>query len=447
MWQFEAIEDKIIHLIIKDREFAILVLNELDANLFTNVTCERMIKVIKQYHNKYNGIPELDEVKTLISGSPILSKNFDFIEAERIYGDMELKPSEIDFVKDAVPKFIKHSNFKKLITMASADVYRNDTPDTQEEIYNKFDEGFKKIKQYNMDKDLGVSIYDVKERYARLKNKHIGGVKPALEGLQKAVGAYYAGEVYAYLGSTGSGKSVMLVNDALAAVKQGFNVVYITLELEPQSIGLRIDQNVASKEASVLIRDNMTVANLEKKYKEIKKLTGAGDMITKQYPNYGTNCNGIRTYLEMLRMYKDYECQFLVVDYGELLASNAERMNEYERQGAVFSDLAALAVELGIPVLTASQSNRPSREGDGSGKPQTLDGSRIAESFKKLFPLFGCYSINAKGGQDVILNKRYLYIVKNRNGFAETKVPFIMNTMIMTIKDDIDIDEDEEQFE
>jgi hypothetical protein len=29
-----------------------------------------MIKVIKQYHNKYNGIPELDEVKTLISGSP-----------------------------------------------------------------------------------------------------------------------------------------------------------------------------------------------------------------------------------------------------------------------------------------------------------------------------------------------------------------------------------------
>ena len=45
----------------------------------------------------------------------------------------------------------------------------------------------------------------------------------------------------------------------------------------------------------------------------------------------------------------------------------------------------------------------------------------------------------------MILNKRYLYIVKNRNGFAETKVPFIMNTMIMTIKDDIDIDE--EQFE
>jgi len=445
MWAFEAIEDKIIHLILFDREFAILVLNELDASLFASVTCERMLKVIKQYHNKYNGIPELDELKTLISGSTILSKNFDFVEAERIYGDMELKPSEIDFVKDSIPKFIKHSNFKKLITLASADVYRNDTPDTQEEIYNKFDEGFKKIKQYNMDKDLGVSIYDVKERYARLKNKHIGGVKPALEGLQKAIGAYYAGEVYAYLGSTGSGKSVMLVNDALAGVKQGFNVVYITLELEPQSIGLRVDQNVSSKEASILIKDNLTVANLEKKYKDIKKLTKAGDMITKQYPNYGTNCNGIRTYLEMLRMYKDYECQFLVVDYGELLSSNAERMNEYERQGAVFSDLAALAVELNIPVLTASQSNRPSRDGDGSGKPQTLDGSRIAESFKKLFPLFGCYSINAKGGQDVILNKRYLYIVKNRNGFAETKVPFIMNTMIMTIKDDIDIDE--EQFE
>jgi len=90
MWAFEAIEDKIIHLILFDREFAILVLNELDASLFASVTCERMLKVIKQYHNKYNGIPELDELKTLISGSTILSKNFDFVEAERIYGDISI---------------------------------------------------------------------------------------------------------------------------------------------------------------------------------------------------------------------------------------------------------------------------------------------------------------------------------------------------------------------
>ena len=445
-WQFEAIEDKIIHLIIKNREFAVLVLNELESNLFANPTCEKMLNVIKVYNNKYNSIPELDEVKTLIAGSAKLSKDFDFLEAERIYGDMELKPSEVEYVKEAIPKFIKHSKFKKLIIQASAEIYKNDTPETQDEIYSSFDDQFKKIKQYNMSKDLGVSIYDVKERYAKLKNKHIGGVKPALEGLQKQIGGYYNGEVYAYLGSTGSGKSVALVNDALAALKQGFNVVYITLELSPESIGLRIDQNVVQKEAHVLIKETLTIGNLEKKYKDIQKLTGAGDLIVKQYPNYGINCNGIRTYLEMLRLYKDFECQFLVIDYGELLGSNADKINEYERQGAVYSDMAALAIELDIPILTASQSNRPERQEEGA-KPKALDGSRIAESFKKLFPLFGCYSINAKGGEDVILNKKYLYIVKNRNGFADIKVPFIMNTMLMTMTDDFDIEDEEEQFE
>ena len=47
----------------------------------------------------------------------------------------------------------------------------------------------------------------------------------------------------------------------------------------------------------------------------------------------------------------------------------------------------------------------------------------------------------------MILNKRYLYIVKNRNGFAETKVPFIMNTMLMQVTDDFNMDDEEEQFE
>jgi replicative DNA helicase len=446
MWQFEAIEDKIIHLIIKDREFAILVLNELDANLFTNVTCERMIKVIKQYHNKYNGIPELDEVKTLISGSPILSKNFDFIEAERIYGDMELKPSEIDFVKDAVPKFIKHSNFKKLITMASAEIYKNDTPDTQEEIYSSFEEKFKKIRRYNMDRDIGHKLFDVKGRYARLKNKFTGGIKPSLENLQKIIKGYFKKEAYAYMGDTGAGKSILLINDALSAVKQGFNVVYVSLELEPQDLALRIDQNVSSKESYTLLKDIGTVDYLEKKYADIKKLTGAGEMFLKEYPNGSATCNTIQAYLELLEMYEDFKCDFLIIDYMDIMKPNEGFTNsDYRDQAKIANEISALAKELDIPILSAMQANRAGREEDGVKK--VLDKNRVADSYGKLRPLYGVYSINSKGGNDVILNKHFLFVNKNRNGPADVRANFIMNKMLMQVKDDVEIEDEEEQFE
>jgi replicative DNA helicase len=145
-------------------------------------------------------------------------------------------------------------------------------------------------------------------------------------------------------------------------------------------------------------------------------------------------------------MYEDFKCDFLIIDYMDIMKPNEGFTNsDYRDQAKIANEISALAKELDIPILSAMQANRAGREEDGVKK--VLDKNRVADSYGKLRPLYGVYSINSKGGNDVILNKHFLFVNKNRNGPADVRANFIMNKMLMQVKDDVEIEDEEEQFE
>jgi replicative DNA helicase len=439
-WAFESIEDNILTLLIKDREFTVIVIDELKKEYFSNRTYEKIFSIIKSYFREYGDLPGLNEIKSIVGSSKKLSKDFDFIETERIFNNIELKQSEIDYIRDVVPKFIKHNNFKTLIMTAATEISTLDNPELQEDMLDKFSNKLSDIRNFDMNKDLGHNIYDVEGRYARLKNKYTGGIKPKLEGLKNVIKGFFKGESYAYMGDTGSGKSIMLANEALNAMRQGFNVAFISLELEPEQFGLRMDQNVSKKESGELIKDKETVKYLKKKYADIKKLEGAGDMWIKEYPNGTISCMSIKDYVELLRIQKNFVVDFLVVDYLDILKPNEGRTgNDYSDQARVANEFDALAKTLDLPLLSAMQTNRGSKEDTGP-----INKNRIADSYGKLRPLYGVYSINSKKDDGEILNKHFLFLVKNRNGPEQIKVNFLMNKIYMSVDDDFDQEEEED---
>jgi replicative DNA helicase len=136
----------------------------------------------------------------------------------------------------------------------------------------------------------------------------------------------------------------------------------------------------------------------------------------------------------------------VIVDSMDIMKPNEGFTNsDYRDQAKIANEISALAKELDIPILSAMQANRAGREEDGVKK--VLDKNRVADSYGKLRPLYGVYSINSKGGNDVILNKHFLFVNKNRNGPADVRANFIMNKMLMQVKDDVEIEDEEEQFE
>ena len=65
-------------------------------------------------------------------------------------------------------------------------------------------------------------------------------------------------------------------------------------------------------------------------------------------------------YVDRYRMLTGKDVDLLVVDYGDLLRPDTKERNSnsYQDGGSIYSELRAIAGELGVPLWTASQSNR-----------------------------------------------------------------------------------------
>lgn len=440
-WQFSEIEDKILSLILRDREFAILVLDDLDRKYFSNESYSHIFNVVGRFYRKFKGIPDIADLKAIITGLPSVRDRVDILELERVY-NQQITPASKEYITTQVPAFIKYNKMHSEIIRVASKMQNVEDLEEAGPVFDVFQENIKNIMMYNMDKDLGLNLTtEIGKRYMALKSKYEKGIRPALDGLSDIIrGGYFRGETYAYIGTTGSGKSILLANDALRAMLDGFNVVYISLELSEDIFALRMDQKFTNRTAKELLSGNDTIKYLEKRYAEAVKVKEAGTMWVKEFPTGSASIQTIERYLEMLKMYKDFECDFLVLDYGDILAPiGGYTGNRYHDQGTVFQEIARLAKTLDIPVLTAMQANRPNKDNRG----QVIDESRLADSYDKLRILTGAYSINSTESGEM-LNKYFLFSVKNRNGAAGVRVPFIMDKARMTVFDDTDPEEESE---
>lgn len=434
-WSYAAIEDQICTLVIKDRNFSILVLGALKPDHFENETINLMYRLLTGYFHRYHGIPSLEEMRAMVES--VKFEKFDFLMAEKIY-TQQLTPSACEYIKDNIPKFIRYNNFTQMMREASVKMPVLE-PDEHEEFFNEFSKKYKDIMLFSLDQDIGMSLFDVKRRYAVLKNRALNAIKPMLPGLGKVIGGYAAKELYAYVAATNVGKSIFLVLDALESIKQGKNVLYVTLEMSPELSALRIDMNISKKTSRDLIQNDY-VEYLENRYKNLREQTGCGEMMLKEYPTGTASCLDIEKELELLQLYKDFRPDLLVIDYGDIMRPIGKRTGDpYRDQGQVFRELRALAIQKNLPVLTAIQTNRPTK--DNSNVPIKED--RTGDSYDKMRTLDAGWSINKTffDGEEVI-NKFYLYIFKNRNNAKDVKIHFTMNKDLMMVTEEQRSDRD-----
>ena len=96
------------------------------------------------------------------------------------------------------------------------------------------------------------------------------------------------------LAGTGVGKSLFMCHMAGACLSQGYDVLYITLEMAEERIAERIDANLLNTPLDDLKKLPKTVFNskIEKLRKKIE-----GKLIIKEYPTASANCNHFRALL------------------------------------------------------------------------------------------------------------------------------------------------------
>jgi archaellum biogenesis ATPase FlaH len=179
------------------------------------------------------------------------------------------------------------------------------------------------------------------------------------------------------LAGTGVGKSLFMCHVAAAAMVQGRNVLYITMEMAEERIAERIDANLLDVPIDQL--ENLSKPMLKNKVEDLTK-KGNGKLIIKEYPTGQANASHFRALLNELKLKKNFIPELIFIDYLNICASSRMKgmggaINSYSYIKAIAEELRGLAVEFNVPIISATQTTR---SGFGNSDPGLEDTS---ESF------------------------------------------------------------------
>ena len=179
------------------------------------------------------------------------------------------------------------------------------------------------------------------------------------------------------LAGTGVGKSLMMCHFAGAALQQGKNVLYITMEMAEEKIAERIDANLFDISLDDL--ENVTKPIFDSKIDSIRQKT-QGKLVIKEYPTGSAHVAHFRALLNELKMKKNFAPDIIFIDYLNICASSRVRglggsINTYSFVKAIAEEIRGLAVEFNVPIWSATQ---VTREGF---KSSDVDLTDTSESF------------------------------------------------------------------
>tara|TARA_Y100001938_G_C7919034_1_gene343456 strand:- start:58 stop:690 length:633 start_codon:yes stop_codon:yes gene_type:complete len=168
-----------------------------------------------------------------------------------------------------------------------------------------------------------------------------------------------------------------------------------------------------------------------------KKLNNAtmgfnGKLIVKEYPTATANVNHFRHLLDELKLKKKFEPDIVFIDYLNICAAarfkNAANINSYMYVKAIAEELRGLAIEKGLPIWSATQTNRQGFANTDVGLEEVSESFGLPQTADFMFALIGTEELDEQGQLLVKqLKNRYNDLATNRKfvvGIEKAKMKF-----------------------
>lgn len=404
-------EEQIILLALDSPDFFYRIARFIDSKYFESDKHQYIMATYLDYYKCFDDVPTRDALKNIIYKE--LRSDDDLAEPiiEILNKDIDYKNSK--YIRDLV---VKWARIKQLSELYSEEVMSSissgDIADVESIIDKAMSISDVVIKPFKFFDDLDeLFIEDEREYFtcgfSRLDNFIHDGRGPARR------------EVYIWVAPTGVGKSIMLVNTAVANVLDGKNVLHITLENSEKITGHRYLG--AFTEIAIANRSSKE-EQMKHKLNKIRLSENSGELFITYFPTDTVTVRELELTVTELKRHHGFVPDVIVVDYLECLLSKIKEKNreDYSRQKSVSSELRTLASVTNTMVFSASQTNRLGSTSADNDQNINLD--KLAESFGKAMPLDYVVSINQSQSQyqgdnegSHIGSVRFFF-AKNRNG-------------------------------
>jgi len=441
----DEFQRSIVGLLLNDRWFAVQCLDLISPSYFLDERHQLLCKILFSHLDEYNVLPTktvvVQEMKDKVSDRDDKVKYHYSAEAELVYKKYVPGLDSRKYYLDKIVTFAKLVGLKKAFDESLVLVKRD--PEA-EGTWLRIQEILKDAILVDRNFEEGLDYFQTfEERYKRMEDdeEHKEHFTSGFENIDNALlgGGPHRGEIYSWIGLSGSGKSLALVGAALKNVTQlGKKVLYVSLEMDEDSIAERFDAQISNVEINKLQENKEIVYKAFEDFsrdKEDKRM-----LIIKQFPAGTMTVNTLRAYMQQLYM-MGFKPDLIVIDYiGEM--QDYPGMPTYESRYRIVRDLRGFATEEDVCIFTAMQPNKDAREaqkkdsqlGDG-----VIDDTNLADSYGQIRPLDGCWSINQMQAEKEAGIAR-IFVIKHRHGrsrftcYAEFDMKTLQMRQISEIK-------------
>jgi replicative DNA helicase len=405
----KSFQEKLGQALLTDHKWAEQMMEVVDVSYFELNYLKFLADRYFAYSKKYKVFPTLQLLVTIIrddlkTGTDVILRDqiVDYLQRMRANPD----PGDLQYVKDKSLEFCRKQALKKALESA--------VDQMQENKYESIVETIKKAVQVGTAPSVGHDFFnELDARFTRLKRDTIPTLLPELDKKEILNGGSGKGELLCVVGASGSGKSHWLTMIGANALREGKNVLHYTFELSETAVGIRYDSNLCDIDSNEVMDKKDEVIE---KYKNMK----LGRLFIKEYPTNTASIYTIKSHVERLDL-KGFKPDIIIIDYADIMRSSRQFDSLRHELKLVYEELRGLAMELSVPIWTASQSNK---EGANS---EVIDMTNMSEAYGKAMICDVIVSVSRRPHEKASGWGR-LYVAKNRAGRDGLVYPVKMNT-------------------
>lgn len=296
-------------------------------------TMKNVINFSQTYFEKYKTVPKADQVKAE-TGTTIELKT--------------VTKSDIGYVSEEIESFCRKKALEKAIINSVDLLEKGD--------YGKVESLIKEAVAIGLTKDLGINYFENPEIRLQDTEQNYKPISSGYTELDEHLnGGFFREELTLLMANSGVGKSIMLTNLSANIIKQGYNVLYISLELAERVVARRFDSIITGVPQKSILTNKTKVAtelsNIQPNY---------GSLFIKRMPESTTNANAVRAYLKQFYQAYGFNPDAIVLDYLDIMTTNHRIPADalFVKDKYMTEEARSLGFEFNATILTASQMGR-----------------------------------------------------------------------------------------
>ena len=388
-------EDLVIRVFFQDSSVGPKLRDCLRPELFQDQNNRSIVEIIRKFETKYSRMPTAQELITGMGANDYALQARDKLIF--IY-NTPVPTMHQDYVILMIESFFKERLSEEILVSAA------------ESIHDKRVEGIRDLiprlqsaVTFSLHTDLGLNMYtDADQALAKLREQKQcipSGIneiryytgRPDATGVMTG-GGYYRKTLTLFVGQPNIGKSLTLCSEAAFAYKNGFNVLYITLELAEDYVWQRLAANICEVDFYDVLRLNgdQVRAKIDASVEKYRQTGARPGQLQVRYMKTTTTPVEIEAVIDSFEIAHG-KLDLLVVDYiGIMKPATRGRVSEssmYNDGVMKAEQLRDIAIERNFACVSAVQFNRSGYHNVEAGIESVEGSSGYAETADLMISL------------------------------------------------------------